>query len=171
VLQGAAGKQEAGPERSLEKTQKELRTGSNRKGMTLFNSRGHIEKAIQECSKALEKSPGDTRLRLRLGDLHLKNGDTRKAVKEYLQTAELCEREDMDARAIAVYKRVLSVDPTHINALHRMAALYLKAGLLGDAKGCYEKVLKTKPGDQEALKGLSMIQESQQSKQVQIPSQ
>jgi len=46
-----------------------------------------------------------------------------------------------------------------------------KRGAVGDAKGCYEEILKIKPNDQEALKALSMIKESQQSKQVQIRNQ
>ena len=143
----------------------------NRKTTMLFISKGDIKARVQACSKELEKSPGNTRLRLKLGDLYLKNGDTQKAVKEYLQAAELCEKEDFGTRAIAIYKKVLSVDPRHINALHRMAALYLKGGLLRDAKGCYEKILKIKPDDQGALKPLSMIKESQKSVQGQIRGQ
>jgi tetratricopeptide (TPR) repeat protein len=146
-------------------------TEQNREAMMLLISKGDIKARIDECVKELEKSRGDTRLRLKLGDLHLKNRDVKKAIKEYLQAAELCEKEKFGTRAIAIYKRVLSVDPKHIKVLHRVAALYLNGGLLGDAKGCYEKILKIKPDDQEALKALSMIKESQQSKQVQIRNQ
>ena len=134
-------------------------------------SKGQIKKAIQECSKQVEKAPRDKRLRLKLGDLYLKNGDYEKAIKEYLQTGDLYAKEDLNTRAIAIYKRVLSIDPRHIEAIHRIAKLYLKEGLLGDARGCYEKILKIKFNDEEALKALSMIKESRQSKQVQIQGQ
>jgi tetratricopeptide (TPR) repeat protein len=134
-------------------------------------SKGQIKKTIQECSKQVEKFPKDKRLRLKLGDLYLKNGDDEKAIREYLQMGDLYAKEDLNARAIAIYKRVLSVDPRHIEAMHRMAALYFKEGLLGDARGCYEKILKIKFNDEESLKALSMIKESQQSKQVQVQGQ
>jgi hypothetical protein len=75
-------------------------------------------------------------------DLHLRNGEDKKAIKEYLRAAEFDANEDLVTRAIAIYKRVLSIDPDHIEAIHRMAALFSKEGLLGDARGLYEKTLK-----------------------------
>jgi tetratricopeptide (TPR) repeat protein len=134
-------------------------------------SKGQIRKAIEECSKQVEKSPKDKRLRLKLGDLYLKNGDNEKAIKEYLQTGELYAKEDLNTRAIAIYKRVVSIDPKHIEAFRKIATLYSKDGLWGSAKTCYEKILEIKPDDQEALNALSMTKESQQSKQIQIKAQ
>ena len=129
--------------------------------------KGQIKKAILECSKEVQKSPKDKRLRLKLGDLYLRNGDDEKAVKEYLQTGDLYVEEDLNSRAIAIYRRVLSIAPEHIEAIHRMASLYLKEGLLGDAGGCYKKILKIKPDDQEAVKAISMIEDSKQAKRAQ----
>ena len=139
--------------------------------MILLRSKGHIKKAIQDCSKELGRSPGNTRLRLKLGDLHLKNGDREKAIKEYLQTAELYAKGDLAARAIAIYKRVLSIDPGHVEAIRRMAALFLEEGFLGDAGACYEKILKIKLGDSEARGALSVIENSKQVKEGQTVSQ
>ena len=90
-------------------------------------SKGSNKNAIQECLKEVEKSPKDERLRLKLADLYLRNGDNEKAIKEYLRTGELYAGEDLNTRAIAVYRRVLSIDPEHVEAIHRMAGLYLKA--------------------------------------------
>jgi len=61
--------------------------------MTLPISKGQIKKAFQECSNQVEKFPKDERLRLKLGDLYLRNGDDEKAIKEFLQTAELYKKE------------------------------------------------------------------------------
>jgi tetratricopeptide (TPR) repeat protein len=132
--------------------------------MILPASKGQIKKAIQDCSKELGRSPGNTRLRLKLGDLHLKNGDREKAIKEYLQTAELYAKGDLATRAIAMYKKVLSIDPNHVEAIRRMAALFLEEGLLGDAGACHEKILKIKPGDREAIGALSVIENTKQLK-------
>lgn len=139
--------------------------------MILSIFKGQNKKTIQECLKQVEASPKDKRLRLKLADLYLKNGDDEKAIKEYLQTGDLYAKEDLNTRAIAIYKRVLSIDPEHIEAFRRIATLYSKDGLWGSAKTCYEKILEIKPNDQEALNGLSIIKESQQPKQVQRPGE
>jgi tetratricopeptide (TPR) repeat protein len=130
----------------------------------LSASKVQINKAIQECSKEIEKSPWNTRLRLKLGDLHLRNGDDEKAIREYLQAAELEAKEDLVTRAIAIYKRVLSIDSNHIQALRRIAELFSKEGLLGDARSCYEKILKIKPDDPEAREALSAVEAAKQPK-------
>ena len=110
--------------------------------MTFSISKGRIKKAIQECLKQIEKAPKDRRLRLELGALYLKNGEKEKAVSEYLKAGDLHAEEELNARAIAIYKKVVSIDPKHIKALHKMGKLYFREGLLGDAKNCYERILQ-----------------------------
>ena len=124
-------------------------------------------KAIKEYLKQIEASPKDKRLHLKLGDLYLKNGEKEKAVDEYLKTGELHAEEDLNIPAIAIYKKVVSIDPEHIEALHRTGTLYLQEGFLGNAKSCYERILQISPGDQQAIKALSRIEDSKQSKPVQ----
>ena len=129
------------------------------------------KKSIKECLRLVEAYPKDKRLRLRLGDLYFKNGEKEKAAKEYLKVGDLYAEEDLNAKATAMYKRVVSIDPKHIEVLHRMASLYLKEGLLGDARGCYERILKVKPDDQEAINALSAIEDSKQPNRVQTGPQ
>ena len=129
---------------------------------SIFKSR--MKKAIQECLRQVEKAPRDRRLRLKLGDLYLKNGEKEKAVNEYLKAADLNAEEELNFRAIAIYKKIVSIDPEHIGAFHRMAKLYLEEDLLGDAGVCYEKILKIRPKDKEAMKALSVIEHSKQLK-------
>jgi tetratricopeptide (TPR) repeat protein len=120
---------------------------------------GNPKKAIKEYIKLLETAPKDKRLHLKLGDLYLKNGENQEAIQEYLQVADLYAEEDLNFRAISIYKRVLSIDPHLADAFHKIAQLYLKEGLSGSAKGCYQSILKIKPGDQEALKALERIED------------
>jgi len=145
--------------------------GAVQKETMLTISKSQIKKAIQECLKELEKSPKDKRLHLKLGDFYLRTGERGKAIDKYLHVADLFAEEDLNARAIAIYKRVLYIDPKHIETLHRVAKLYLKDHLLGDAKGYYEKILKIKPDDQEAIKALSAIKDSSQPKRAQTGPQ
>lgn len=126
-----------------------------------------LTKAIKEYLKQIEASPKDKRLHLKLGDLYLKNGEKEKAVDEYLKAGELHAEEDLNIQAIAIYKKVVSIDPVHIEVLHRTGTLYVKEGFLGNAKTCYETILQISPNDQQAIKALSRIEESKQSKLVQ----
>ena len=119
--------------------------------------KGQSKKAIKELHKLVESSPQDFRLRLKLGDLYLKDGESESAIKEYLKVAELYEGEDLNLKAVSIYKKVLSISPKHMDALHKMAALYLKEGLEGSAKNCYQTILKIRPDDAETLSALEEI--------------
>lgn len=116
--------------------------------------KGHPKKAAGEYLKLIEANPKDKRLYLKLGDLYFKNGEHEKAIAQYLKLADLYAEEDLNSRAISVYKKILSIDSKKIDALHNIAALYLKEGLRGDAKHYYQNILEIKPDDQGARKAL-----------------
>jgi len=126
-----------------------------------------LNKEIKEHLRQIEESPKDKRLHLKLGDLYLKNGEKEKAIDQYLKAGELHTEEDLNIRAISIYKKVVSIDPEHIEALHRTGILYAKEGFLGNAKRCYERILRISPSDRQAIKALSRIEDSKQSKPVQ----
>ena len=128
--------------------------------------KGQSKKAIQEYLRLIEESPKDKRLYLKLGDLYLKNGENETAINEYLKLGDLYAEEDLNFRAISIYKRVLSIDSKFIEAFHKIAKLYLKEGLAGSAKSYYQSVLEINPDDQEALKALEDIEGHQKSKEV-----
>ena len=128
--------------------------------------KGQSKKAVKELQKLVESTPRDSRLRIKLGDLYLRNGDEENAYQEYLKVAELYEEEDLNARAISIYRKILSTNPNYVEALHKIAKLYIKEGLEGSAKNCYLTVLKIRPDDPEALSALEEIDRRQQSREV-----
>lgn len=128
--------------------------------------KGQSQKAITELQKLIEASPKDKRLYLKLGDLHLKNNEKERALEQYTKVAQLYVEEDLNFRAISMYKKVLSIDPKHLEALRRIADLYQKEGLRGDAKLYYQAILRIQPRDQEALRSLKSFEEQQPAKDV-----
>lgn len=128
--------------------------------------KGQPRKAIEEYIKLIEADPKDKRLYLKLGDLYYKNGDNEKAIVEYMKLAGLFEEEDLNSRAISIYKKVLSIHPKHIDALHQIAELYLKEGLSGDAKNYYRSLLEIKPGDRDAQDALNRLEAPQHRRDV-----
>lgn len=124
--------------------------------------RGDYKKAVKEYQKLIEVSPKDTRLYLKVADLILKGGDSEKAVKEYFRAGKIEEDDDLNQKAISIYKIVLSIDPKNTEALHRVAKLYLKEGLIGSAKGYYQSVLRIRPDDHEAKSALQHLENPEQ---------
>jgi len=131
--------------------------------------KGQFQKAVKEYLRLLEADPRDKRLHLKLGDLYLKAGEEDKAIQAYLKVADLYGEEDLNFRAISIYKKVLSVNPKFSEALHKIAKLYLKEGLAGNAKNCYQSILQINPKDSEAVKAIRNIESPQPPKEGGLP--
>jgi len=133
--------------------------------------KGQLKKAIAEYLRLVEADPQDKRLHLKLGDLYLKNGEEDKAIQAYLKLASLYGEDDLNFRAISIYKKILSINPKFTEAFHKIAILYLKEGLAGNAKNYYQSILQINPGDSEARKALRNLEIPQQPKErVSTPS-
>ena len=131
--------------------------------------KGQFQKAVKEYLKLIEADPQDKRLHLKLGDLYLKNAEEDKAIQAYLKVANLYGEEDLNFRAISIYKKILSINPKFTEALHKIAKLYLKEGLAGNAKNCYQSILQINPKDSEAVKAVKDIESPQQPKERVAP--
>jgi tetratricopeptide (TPR) repeat protein len=131
--------------------------------------KGQLKKAIVEYLRLVEADPQDKRLHLKLGDLYLKNGEEDKAIQSYLKVATLYGEEDLNFRAISIYKKILSINPKFTEAFHKIAILYLKEGLAGNAKNYYQSILQINPRDSEALKALKNIENPQPPKEKATP--
>jgi tetratricopeptide (TPR) repeat protein len=132
--------------------------------------KGHSKKAIGEYIRLIEADPKDKRLYLKLGDLYHKNGEHEKAITQYLTLAGLFADEDLNSRAISIYKKILSINSKRIDALHNIAELYLKEGLRGDAKHYYQSILEITPDDQDARKALNDLDTRQKPGEKPKPS-
>ena len=126
--------------------------------------KGQSQKAIKEYLKLIEASPEDKRLHLKLGDLYLKNGEEDRAIESFLKVARLYGEEDLNFRAISIYKKILSINPKFIKAFYEIAQLYVKEGLAGNAKNYYQSILEISPNDSKAIKALREIESPQPPK-------
>jgi tetratricopeptide (TPR) repeat protein len=131
--------------------------------------KGQSKKAIKEYLKLIEANPQDKKLHLKLGDLYLKNGEQDKAIQSYLKVASLYWEEDLNFRAISIYKKILSINPKFTEAFSKIAELYLKEGLGGSAKNYYQSLLEIDPRNSEALKAIKNMEGAQQARGGGIP--
>jgi tetratricopeptide (TPR) repeat protein len=102
--------------------------------------RGRIEAAIDEYRKVLHDEPDDTRTLNRVGDLFLRLDKMGQAIDLFCRAADHFSREGFFVKAIAIYKKVIRVDPTRIEAYEELANLYHRQGLTNEARSQYQVV-------------------------------
>ncbi|GAK57478.1 cyclic nucleotide-binding protein [Candidatus Vecturithrix granuli] len=80
----------------------------------------------------LENNPKNLNIRLKLGDLYAKLGDTAAAIREYTMAAVQYADEGYLVKAIAVNKIIVRLDPSRKEALDRLSDLYFQRGVAAD---------------------------------------
>jgi tetratricopeptide (TPR) repeat protein len=91
------------------------------------------DEVIESLEKQLKQSPNNFRLRLKLADSCLSFGKREKALAEYCKTARFYTEQDFIPLAIATYKKILNVDPKHLEANIELGQIYLQEQFLADA--------------------------------------
>ncbi len=110
---------------------------------------------MKEYNKLLQADPSDTNIRLKIGDLFMKRGETDQATRSYAQVAEHFAKMGFDAKAVAIYKQILHIDASSLNTHLQLGDLFQRMGLMSDAlrefqKGiqiCEERELKREAFD------------------------
>jgi tetratricopeptide (TPR) repeat protein len=99
-----------------------------------FTQQGKWDKAIAEYQAILRADPRDLTACNSLGDLYARFGRASEAIEQYLKLGELFRADGLAVKAIAVYKKIVKLAPTRIDALLACADLYEEQGLSGEAK-------------------------------------
>jgi len=97
-----------------------------------YLSRGQIDKAIAEWEKLSRESPDGNTHNI-IGDLYLKKGNKKSAIDSFHRAANFFRFEGFSLKALALYKKVLNIDPADADALHALAELSEEKGLTTDA--------------------------------------
>ena len=106
-----------------------------------YTIRGQIQKAIEEWKKLLTDTPNDANIYNTIGDLSLKNqpfNNARdEAISYYLKAGEIFESSGFALKAIAVYKKILKIDPSRKAIYVHLGDLNSERGLMGNAREDY----------------------------------
>lgn len=97
-----------------------------------YLAKGQIDKAIAEWEKLIAESPDGNTFNM-IGDLYLKKGDRKAAVESFHKAASFFRSEGFSLKALALYKKVLNVDPHDDGALLALGQLSEEKGLSTDA--------------------------------------
>ena len=141
----------------------------------LLASRGQFDKAIAEWKKLLIDSPADATVHNTIGDLYFKRQAISDAVEAYFQAGTAFQASGSALKAIAVYKKILKIDPTRYKVYHHLgdlnaerglvnnavsdylalSKLYLKEGLIREALAVYRKIVNLDPTNLDARRRLA----------------
>ena len=101
-------------------------------------SRGKIDAAIREYRKVLDDQPDDATTLNRVGDLYARTDRPDEAIKLFSHIAEGYTADGFFVKAIAIYKKIIKLDPTRLEVYERLAGLYHRQGLLNEARTQYQ---------------------------------
>ncbi len=115
------------------------------KRKVLDAARKHVQKgarakAFKEYGKLLAADPQDAKLLLEVGDTYRRWGEVEEAITHYTKVASLHRGEGYDARAIAVLKQIINLDPMRHTVRVALAELYQQIGLAAEAVSSLQQV-------------------------------
>lgn len=104
-------------------------------------SQRKLPQAIKQYQAIIEQDPQDLPLRNIVGDLWVREGNAREAVREFHTLAEAYTREGFILKAIAIYKKIAKLDTDSPDALVRLAELYAGQKFSHEANEQYAQAL------------------------------
>ncbi len=103
-----------------------------------YVARGKIEPAIREYRKLLAENPNDINTLNRIGDLYARIQHIDEAVEFFNQIGQQYADQGFFVKAIAIYKKIIKLDPTRLEVYERLADLYHKQNLVTEARTQYQ---------------------------------
>jgi tetratricopeptide (TPR) repeat protein len=103
--------------------------------------KNNYEKAIEAYGELLRHDPRDRRIRQKLADLYQRVGRKENAAKQYRELARMFGVDGNHRAAIAVYKKLVVLEPSDSVLLGELAGCYSLAGFENDAISNYEQAI------------------------------
>lgn len=117
----------------LERIEARMRTAEQR------ISRGRLRAGIRDYLAILAEDPDDLRILNRIGDLLVRAQEIDRGVALFLRVARAYAADGFTAKAIAMFKKILRVDPSRREAREHLAGLYREVGLAFEPVDCGER--------------------------------
>lgn len=121
-----------------------------------FLSQGKIRAAISEYKRIVENDSKDFSTLNILGDLHIKNSDSKEAIDCYTQVAEHYGKQGFAHKAIAIYNKIARLQPNSMEISEKLAQLYHLKGSVAEARVHYTNIAETYQRKGQKLEALSI---------------
>ena len=123
-----------------------------------FAAKGQFDKAIAEWKKLLKESPNDANIFNTIGNLCLKKDAKADACDAYKKAADVLAADGFTSKAIALYKKVINIDPKKIEVHLALGDLNAEKGLNGNALESYKIVADQYMQQKDTVKALGIYQ-------------
>jgi len=123
-----------------------------------YLSKGDLRRAIREYDKVLREDPSDIRTKLKVADLHFRQGEKERAVEAFEDVADFYTSQGFLLKAVAVFKQVQKLKPDDVEVHVALAGLYQQIGLLNDSIEQYKKAIVLQDGQGLVLDRLKTAQ-------------
>lgn len=113
-----------------------------------FRAEGSTLKAIATYKKVLKLDPSRYDMYRFLGDLNAERGLLSSAVQDYLTLGKHYLKERKTKEALDIYKKIVSQDPSNLDAQQRVAELCLQENMQDEATKVYLQLGRERSGQQ-----------------------
>jgi tetratricopeptide (TPR) repeat protein len=99
-----------------------------------YLKQGKVQAALAELERLAAASPHDPITLNRMGDLLARQGRRAEAVGYYFRIAQQFAKQGFYPKAVAIYKKILRVEPDNAGSLTELGDLYVRQKLPGEAR-------------------------------------
>src|SRR3990172_9045289 len=99
-----------------------------------YLQQGKLDQAVAEYQAILRTDPNNCNVLNALGDLSVRIGNKAEAIGFFKRLGEVYRLDGLEVGEIALYKKVLKLDPSHTEASLACAEMYAEQGLTPEAK-------------------------------------
>ncbi len=107
-----------------------------------MTAKGEIDKAIEAWKSLIAETPNDGNTYNTIGDLYLKKNARPKAIEAFLKAGETFQTAGFALKTIAVYKKIIKLDPARMDVVLKLADVNAERGIVGNAVEDYLKVAR-----------------------------
>lgn len=123
-----------------------------------FALQGRFEQAIIHYLKVIQESPDDPNTLSVIGDLYTRLGQTKEAIRYYMQVADYYRNFNYLPKAIAIYRKVIQLEPTNFDLALMLANLCDEEGQKSDALRQYQDLAQKYQNVGDLENALNMLQ-------------
>ncbi len=120
---------------------------------------GQFDDAISEYLKILPSSVGG-KIQNILGDLYLKKDSKTEAIKYFREAAVIANKEESHAKAIALYHKILFINPDQLDVVIELAEINAERGFIRQAVDGLRRAAEVYYSDGLPLKAISILKQA-----------
>ena len=125
-------------------------------------TQGKISQAIKRYFDIFEMDPSELILLNTIGDLYIRDRNVSEGLKQFYRLAEAYVQDGFTLKAIAIYKKIVKLEPDSVDPLLRLVELYQAQRLGREARELYYQVAEYYKKKKQNDKALEILHKSVQ---------